>query len=173
MRRKIKEIRKSKTNCDFNNWKGSDYARACLDWDDCKDCGAYTEKREDRLFDWLKIHGKCCSCEGTLKNSKFLNMVTLNKKAKWNFPTWGNVLIEGSGGRAVAIVCDKCIAKARRQGFHVKFAVEILSRIRRKRKPIYTDIKYHPLEELEDTFVITEEMIAEAERKLYNFGDEA
>jgi hypothetical protein len=33
-------------------------------------------------------------------------------------------------------------------------------------------IKYHPLEELEDTFVITEEMIAEAERKLYNFGDE-
>jgi hypothetical protein len=126
----------------------------------------------DRLFAWLKIHGKCCSCEGTLKDSRHLNLVALNKKAKWDFPTWGNVLIEGSEGRAVAIVCDHCVKKARKEGFKIKFAVEIASRIDENGEAVYTDIKYHPVEELEDTFEITEEMVAEAERRLYDFGGE-
>jgi hypothetical protein len=47
LRRKIADIRRNKRICDFEEWKGPDYARACLDWDDCLNCGAYTPKKEE------------------------------------------------------------------------------------------------------------------------------
>ena len=122
----------------------------------------------DELFEWLKIHGKCCECEGSLEGSKFLNMVSLNKIATWKHPAWGNVLVKGSGGRALAVVCDKCVARAQK-GFHVKFAIEIESQ-QTEEGIIYINVKYHPIEELEDTYEITEEMVLEAESKLYDFG---
>lgn len=97
---------------------------------------------EDPESGLILENGICCICAKPLSSSKFVNMGMLNKRATWNYPTWGNVLLPGSGGRAVCFVCDTC-QESEKKGTdpgHVKYAVEI------------SDSEYilHSIEELED-----------------------
>jgi len=104
----------------------------------------------------VRKRAKCCSCGGSLKDSTHLNLVSLNKLARWKHPTWGNVLVPGSWGRACAVVCDQCVVEAKIQGrFNVKYAIEWNND--------YTKFKYHPIEDLSDTYPITEEMVRRGE----------
>ena len=103
---------------------------------------------------WPKIRtgAKCCSCGGSLMNSENMNGVMLNKKATWQHPTWGNVLVAGSGGRASAVVCDQCVKRASETGeWNIKYAIEWDGK--------YAEFKYHLVDDLEDTYEITEDMI--------------
>lgn len=76
---------------------------------------------------WIFQNVLCGACRKSLKASKYLNGVTLDRKARWEFPIWGNILIPGCEGRAVAYVCDLCIDTAREKDLPipVNFAVEI------------------------------------------------
>lgn len=71
----------------------------------------------------------------------------------WKDPSWGNVLVPGSGGRAVFFVCDKCQEASERGGDpgDVKFAVEVKD----------GQVILHPVEELEDVPAISREMVEE------------
>ena len=103
-------------------------------------------------FDRVRLEGKCCACGGSLKYSKYLNGVTLDKQASWKNPVWGNVLVEGSSGRAVAFVCDQCLDEKRR----VRFAVEFGKN---------GGIVYHPVGGLESVPSISEEDIRFGEKR--------
>ena len=108
----------------------------------------------------LKDEGKCCACEGTMASSRHLNMVSLNKRTTWEYPSWGNVLVDGSHGRAVAIICDRCVVKGRPK--KAKFALERTG----------GRFVYHPVEELEDVPEITEAQVATGERRMLGgYGD--
>lgn len=82
-------------------------------------------------------------------------MVSLQKMATWNYPTWGNLLVEGSTGRAVAIICDTCVDNTPRP--KIKKAMEVTEEI----------IRYHDVDELEDVPPITEEMLEAGESALW------
>lgn len=125
------------------------------------------------LLVFLKRSAKCCLCEGSMARTTHLNMVSLDKKASWEFPVWGNILVENSGDRAVALICDPCVEAKMKPGvkIQIKYAVELST----KKAPapggfmrvLYDGIIYHRAEELEDAFPITEEMVREAERKKF------
>jgi hypothetical protein len=70
--------------------------------------------------------GKCCACDTPLKDSGHVNMVMLSKKAPWKYPIWGNILVEGSLGHALGVVCDECVNEETGQIKHpIKYAIEI------------------------------------------------
>lgn len=79
----------------------------------------------------IKAEGKCCACDEPLQNSKHLNLIALDRKATWEYPTWGNVLLH-LHGYAVAILCDNCVKK----GKAAKYAVEF-----KDDKIIYHDVE--------------------------------
>ena len=56
MKRSIVEIRQTKKECDWGKWKKPYDIRACLDYDDCQDCGAFEEL-------------KCSMCARQIKSS--------------------------------------------------------------------------------------------------------
>jgi len=62
------------------------------------------------------------------------NLVELDRKAKWDYPTAGNVLT-GESGKAVAFACDKCV----RDKAQVREAVEFKG----------DALVYHAVEDLE------------------------
>jgi hypothetical protein len=103
--------------------------------------------------------GKCCACEDPLKNSKHLNLVTLDKAANWEFPTWGNVSAkreeDRKGVRAVAIICDDCVEHKT----VIKFAIDIkvVGNDPQESEAITeTVIRYHDVMTLKDMPPITE-----------------
>jgi hypothetical protein len=49
---------------------------------------------------------RCSSCQQPINDR--INLVELQRKAKWEYPSAGNVLT-GETGKAVAICCDACI----------------------------------------------------------------
>jgi len=51
---------------------------------------------------------RCCACAGSLRRSKHVNLVSLQRRATWQYPVWRNVLT-GEDGEAVAVVCDACL----------------------------------------------------------------
>ena len=52
----------------------------------------------------------CCACREPLKDhGSHVNTICLNRRAEWKHPSWGNILVPGSGGRASAIICDRCL----------------------------------------------------------------
>jgi hypothetical protein len=51
----------------------------------------------------------CCSCFVPMMNSQYVNVVQVDRFITWKYPAWGNVYIEGSTRRAVAVLCDRCI----------------------------------------------------------------
>jgi len=67
---------------------------------------------------------KCCACEAPLSYSKHVNLITLEFKAKWQVPVWGNVLTDQSQ-MASAFICDRCYdAGLNGPTPDIKFAVE-------------------------------------------------
>lgn len=82
---------------------------------------------------------KCCSCGTPIGQSgSHINIVCLNKRAEWDYPKAGNVLT-GESGRAVAIVCDRCISLNKPSKYAVKF-----------NGPLAKDVEYIPVENLMD-----------------------
>lgn len=86
--------------------------------------------------------GTCCICSKPMKESKFISLARIDKKATWKYPVWNNVLIPGLEDRAVAIMCDGCREASEISGVcgMIKYAVET-----RGEKVIM-----HDIEELED-----------------------
>ena len=103
---------------------------------------------------------KCCACGGSLKSSKFINGICLNKLADWKHPVWGNVLVKDKypEPRAISILCDHCIEDKRQPTYAVEWSDD------------YSKVTYHRVEDLKDLPEISKEDLLEAEAKLYDFG---
>lgn len=104
----------------------------------------------------IKENIKCCACDGSLKRSRSVNGMLLNKLATWAHPTWGNVLVKDKypEARATAILCDRCIEENRPP----KYAVEWDSD--------YSKVIYHKVEDLEDLPEIRAEDVLAAELRI-------
>jgi hypothetical protein len=64
----------------------------------------------------------CCGCDGPMNRRGEVAVILLDKRAEWTGSmTWGNVMVEGSGGRAVAVLCPTCL----HDGNPPKTAVEL------------------------------------------------
>jgi len=87
----------------------------------------------------VKQNVKCCQCEGTLADSKNLNIVATDKVATWKFPTGGNVFMPNAPKTAVGIICDKCGDSG---DIKIKYVIEA--------EPGYSKVMYHKIEDLED-----------------------
>lgn len=72
------------------------------------------------LLDLIRAKMSCCACEGTLKTSRYVNLVQLDRQAMWKHPIAGNVFDPDKRPRAVAVLCDACIAR----NAEAKLAVE-------------------------------------------------
>jgi len=101
----------------------------------------------------IKQNVKCCQCQGTLADSKTLNVVTTDKVATWKFPASGsvNVFIPNAPYNAVAIICDRC---AESGDIKPKFAIEAEAGCRK--------VTYHEIESLDDE----PEWVKKAKKKL-------
>ena len=108
-------------------------------------------------FKRVLAEGKCCICEGTLATSH-LNIVQVDKVAKWKFPIWGNILIKDSMFRAMAIACDDCVDSEKGSIKQpLKFALEL------QEIDGITHHYYHDVTKLEDAPPITQKMVEQAE----------
>ena len=87
----------------------------------------------------IKQNIKCCQCEGTLTDSKSLNVVVTDKAATWKFPTSGNVFIPKAPSNAVSIICDRCAESGK---INPMYAIEA--------EPGYAKVTYHEIESLDD-----------------------
>lgn len=59
---------------------------------------------------WVRENVDCCACGGKLETTDCVNVVEIKKVATWKFPVFGQIDIPGYEPRAMAIVCDKCLA---------------------------------------------------------------
>lgn len=84
----------------------------------------------------------CCGCGGPLPQRGPLNVILLDKRADWHFPTHGSVLVDGSGGRAVAVLCHYCL----HEDVAPKTAVEVVAD---------GSIRHHPIDRLVELPEIT------------------
>ena len=90
----------------------------------------------------IRAKVRCGSCHGQL--GKRVNIISLSRKATWEFPSCGNILT-GESGEACAIICDPCYEASEKAlgrgipGVEIKEAVE------------FTDAGpvYHPVDGLE------------------------
>lgn len=87
---------------------------------------------------WVRENVNCCACGDKLETAECINVVELKKVATWKFPVFGNVDIPGYEPRALAIVCDKCLANK----------VKIQRCIEWEGTPY--QIKYHDVDGLKD-----------------------
>ena len=96
---------------------------------------------------WILNNVLCCACRKPLTESKHINGVTVNKKARWSSPSWGNILLEDSMGRAIGFVCDPCVDTARSKDFPIPilYVVEIDEKSSEEKS-----VKYHLITQLED-----------------------
>ena len=101
----------------------------------------------------IRAKVKCCACEGSLKLSKHLNLVCLDKLATWKYPMWGNILVMDRHpmNRASAILCDRCIEKKRVPRFAVEWSSD------------YKIVRYHKVEDLQGLPQIHLKEVLEAE----------
>lgn len=90
----------------------------------------------------VREKGSCCICSRPMKDSRYISLAQLDKKAAWEYPVWDNIIIEGFGGRAVAVVCDTCYdaKESGKDPGHIKFAVELQGE----------EVIMHKAEDLED-----------------------
>ena len=84
---------------------------------------------------------RCCACAGPVERA---NLVMLERRATWKYPTHGNVLI-GSNGGAMAVVCDRCADGGRLP----TEAVEFVNGDDGGPDDV-TIVVYHPLTDLEE-----------------------
>lgn len=125
------------------------------------------------IWTFLKAQGRCGICEQPLATSKHCNFVALDKKATWAYPTWGNILVPGSEGRAQSVVCDSCIEDASgvKKALDPKYAIEVSAHTAAYSplgvpETVYDGITDHPVKGLEDVPAITEEMVTDGERRM-------
>lgn len=85
----------------------------------------------------IKEKIKCCTCGGSLADSKEINTICLMKEAEWKQPTWGSIIL-GIHGFAAAIICDKCLKEGKKPKWAIEWNQKTLA------------IKYHPVEKLKD-----------------------
>jgi len=66
----------------------------------------------EELEKWVNENVNCCACGDKLgtENAKSVNVVELKKVATWKFPVFGSVDVPGFEPRALAVICDKCLA---------------------------------------------------------------
>lgn len=98
---------------------------------------------ETEFGEFLKKAGKCCICEAPLSESESTNMVMLNKIARWEHPSWGNVLARGQSFKfALAAACDNCVDPETGKviGGDVKFAIEVSTNIEGEQRLYYHDV---------------------------------
>jgi hypothetical protein len=107
------------------------------DWDHIGLEVTKVESGKQEEIDQMALAGwPCCACDDLIKGDDTESQVVmLDKLAKWGYPTWGNVLT-GVGGRAVAVLCGKCIKAGEKARFAIKKDDKKYSRV--------------PLTELED-----------------------
>lgn len=112
------------------------------------------------LIDWVKARVRCCSCEGSLQSSRYVNMVALLKEATWKYPVHGNILVypKYPTNRAVAVLCDRCIDQRREPKYAVEWDKD------------RTQVEYHRVEGLKNLAPIPEEEIAKAEAELHEWS---
>jgi len=92
-------------------------------------------------WDWeefIRKRVKCCACDGTMGNSEHINMIQLDRKANWKFPTAANILSSDVRPRAMSVVCDKCVNGK----CSPKYAIEWNQKTRK--------IRYHKVDGLEN-----------------------
>lgn len=84
----------------------------------------------------------CCACKETITGDDTkASAIMLQKKATWDYPKCGNVL-EGTGGRAIALVCGKCLEQNRQPEYALKLNGDDWTDTK--------NIELVPLSELED-----------------------
>ena len=64
----------------------------------------------EELGKWVSENVNCCACGDKLETAECINVVELNKVATWKFPVFGQVDSPGYEPRALAVICDKCLA---------------------------------------------------------------
>lgn len=73
------------------------------------------------MIDYKLLEIECCACDERIgNNGAHINVIMLDKKAEWEFPTAGNIRT-GERGMAVAIICDKCVEGRKLPKFAIKF----------------------------------------------------
>lgn len=90
--------------------------------------------------EWIFATHKCCSCDKPIKETAtaHVNLIQLDRKATWDYPTFGNVM-QGTSGIAGAIQCDPCLeSKA-----PIKRAIEYRGNGKKK------TVIYHEVDQLE------------------------
>lgn len=93
---------------------------------------------------------KCAVCERSLKNSRYINLVALNKKPPGAFPVMRNIEKKGDPDHAVAALCDSCLEK--NDVSKVKFALEFSPAPGAAKRPGVEQwlITYHDVDKLPD-----------------------
>lgn len=100
------------------------------------------------VFEMLLKDAKCCACGNPMSSSPHLNFVSLDKKATWKKPVWEILLLKPVYPRiprAIAVLCNECIENNRQ-------AIEVI-------EIEGEEIRYHRVSDLEDAFVITQDMV--------------
>lgn len=101
--------------------------------------------------DWIREHVRCCSCMGSMADSRHINLVSLDKYVTWDYPAWGNILVRDpdkrGARRACAVLCDGCVERRRKPYYAVEYAGEGDGR----------HVLYHHVDRLEDAPPITME----------------
>ena len=62
-------------------------------------------------MEFLKAHALCGVCRCPVRTSEYMNVVTLDKIATWEFPTSSSFYVKGDVKHATSLVCDGCIGK--------------------------------------------------------------
>jgi len=88
----------------------------------------------------VKEKVNCCACGEPMKSSKHINMVGLDKRATWEYPSWGVMSASHSYEplRACAILCDNCVKRGKLPRFAVEWSENCET------------VEYHPIDDLED-----------------------
>lgn len=92
----------------------------------------------------------CCACNSKMQDSPHVNIALTDKKAEWEKPVAGNILLKNvyaNVPRAIAVVCDKCAELEKPITKVIEFADN--------------KIRYRDIDSLQDTFRITEDMLQE------------
>lgn len=96
----------------------------------------------EEFNNWVRENVECCACGGKLETTNSVNVVELNKVATWKFPVFGKIDVPGYEPRAMAIVCDKCLANQVR----IQRCIEMI-----EAEEIPYQVKYHEYDGLKDS----------------------
>jgi hypothetical protein len=80
-----------------------------FDWDHIWLEVTNVEAGKQEEIDQMTFAGwPCCACDEVIKgDDSDTSAVILEKKVKWEYPKWGDILT-GEGGKAIAVLCGTC-----------------------------------------------------------------